>query len=144
MFTDLNLTTTCRFDCILNLAGPGSDSVKYLSLLKPVCGQYITISPPSLQNYDKYGFLLGTLKNTADFVRTNLDSVTKDRVITKWGFFMPSAAGLRAIGDLIQKQKVSFSSFLAFLSIWHYGSCELIFFALKSIDTTRHRIYLKF
>ena len=79
-----------------------------MPLLKPLVGQYISLNPPTLSNVDNYGLTLGSLKTAADFIRINVHSLVNDQVTTRWGYFVPSSTGLKAIAELIEKELVSY------------------------------------
>ncbi|CAG7728132.1 unnamed protein product [Allacma fusca] len=101
-----SLKSNAPFDCILNLSGPRSDISQYLPLLKPGSGQYITLSPPLLANFDNYGFIGGAVKNALEVVKDNINSISNNRVVTKWAFFAPSSCGLAEVGALVEKGHV--------------------------------------
>jgi NADPH:quinone reductase-like Zn-dependent oxidoreductase len=100
------LQSHAPYDCILNVSGPRNDISHYLQLLKPVSGQYLTLSPPLLNNFDQHGFLGGAIKNALAILKENVDSISNNRVVTKWAFFMPSSCGLKEIGGLVDQGQI--------------------------------------
>jgi hypothetical protein len=105
-FRILYLEFVYRFDCILDFTGPKRESDKLHSLLKLSGGQKITLSPPFLGNLDKHGLVGGLAKNLSDLALDNWRSFSSARVITKWGFFIPSGDALQELSDSIEQDKV--------------------------------------
>ncbi|ODN02156.1 Reticulon-4-interacting protein 1, mitochondrial [Orchesella cincta] len=97
------------YDCILHLSGPNTTekSMELVRYLKPVSGQFITLSPPFLGNVDKYGIVGGTAKNVGDLIMSNLKSFADGKAVTKWAFFIPAGDPLQTFADLIEKQRIN-------------------------------------
>ncbi|CAL8090621.1 unnamed protein product [Orchesella dallaii] len=107
--TNSQIQSFAPYDCILHLSGPNTleKSMQLVRHLKPVTGQFITLSPPFLGNVDKYGIFGGTAKNLGDLVMSNLKSWTDGKVVTKWAFFIPAGDPLQNFADLIEKQRIN-------------------------------------
>lgn len=104
----VEIRSQAPFDCILHLSGPSTlnKSMELLPLLKPVSGQFITLSPPFLSNIDKHGIVGGAAKNLSELLSSNIKSWTDAKAVTKWAFFIPNGEPLRQYADLIEKKEV--------------------------------------
>jgi hypothetical protein len=90
------------------LSGPSNSQAieKTTPYLKPVVGQFITLSPPFLRNMDKYGFIGGAMKNVGDLLANNYQTWSKGSAVTKWAFFLPKGEPLDDFVELIESQRV--------------------------------------
>lgn len=96
----------CRngpYNIILDCAGKGGD---YATQLPWQYDQYITFTSPTLQNIDTYGLAGGLVKNLYNIVENNLQSVTKNRALVKWAYFIPAPQGISYLGKLVERKKV--------------------------------------
>ncbi|KAG9509701.1 NAD-dependent protein deacylase sirtuin-5, mitochondrial [Fragariocoptes setiger] len=68
-------------------------------------GVYVTLSPPILENTDKFGLLMGTAKTAFDAAKDIFNSIS-DQPSVRWGLFMPNQMALRSISKLIESGKL--------------------------------------
>lgn len=80
--------------------------MEFTKFLKPVTGQFITLSPPFLSNVDKYGLAGGTAKNLSDIVSSNIKSWADSKAMVKWAFFIPNGEPLGTFANLIEQERV--------------------------------------
>lgn len=65
---------------------------------------YITLNSPVLKNTDQHGLIVGTVKNIGELVKYNIPIENKSTV--KWGFFIPSATGIKTLKEFVESGKV--------------------------------------
>lgn len=92
------------YDIILDCAGKGVD---YATQLPWTFDQFITLSSPLLRNFDANGMGIGLFKNMFSLLDSNVQSVTKHRGLTKWGFFVPAPQGIEYLRKLRSRKKLT-------------------------------------
>ncbi|KAF6205373.1 hypothetical protein GE061_019544 [Apolygus lucorum] len=96
-----------KFDIILDASGTASPNM-YLGFLREwKNAKFITLRSPMLSNTDKLGLVGGMAQNALDLALANIKSgaVAKGATV-RWGFFMPVAAGINEINDLVLEKKI--------------------------------------
>lgn len=63
------------------------------------------MNPPLLRNFDDYGIIGGTMNNLLDLFKYNIPKINNKSCV-KWGFFVPSATGIRTLQKLVENQQV--------------------------------------
>lgn len=92
------------YDIILDCAGKG---VAYATQVPWKFDQFITLTSPLLRNFDAHGMGIGLFKNMFDLLDSNVQSVTKHRGLTKWGFFVPAPQGIEYLQKLRNRKKLT-------------------------------------
>lgn len=92
------------YDIILDCAGKGVD---YATQVQWKFDQFITLSSPLLRNFDAHGMSIGLFKNMFSLLDSNVQSVTKHRGLTKWGFFVPAPQGIEYLRKLQNRKKLA-------------------------------------
>lgn len=93
-----------RFDVVLDCTGRSEGF--NLDLLKAWANaKYVTLSPPTLRNFDNNGILGGILKNGMDLMCNNSSALLQGKTL-RWGFFMPSSSALAKMCDLATNYEV--------------------------------------
>lgn len=80
-----------KYDVILDCAGVGA---AYATKYKWKFGQYITLSPPLLNNTDNYGLIIGSLKSGVTLLGDNAKTLWKRKGLMKWGIFVAATQGI--------------------------------------------------
>lgn len=96
-----NVTDHGKYDIILDCAQIGVQNI-------PPTWQYnkyITLNSPLMKNTDKYGLMQGLAVSAVDLLRPNIQGVC-DGKSWRWGFFIPSEAGLKSVDDLIHRKMI--------------------------------------
>lgn len=76
------------------------------SLLKPWANaKYVTLSPPTLRNFDDHGLIGGLMKNGLDLLAANSTAIIEGKTL-RWAYFIPSSIALTQIVDLARQKKV--------------------------------------
>lgn len=88
----------------MDCAGLGPD---YASEIAWKFKQYITFSSPVLRNVDSHGFGLGSFKNIASLVETNLRNLKQNCGVIKWGYCIPAPQGIEYIGKLVERDQLT-------------------------------------
>lgn len=92
------------FDVILDCTGR-TKGFAY-DLLKPwVNAKYVTLSPPTLKNFDEHGLLGGMIKNGMDLLAANSSAILEGKTL-RWAYFVPSLNALTKLRNLAQEKKV--------------------------------------
>lgn len=91
------------YDIILDCAGRGGD---YATQIPWKYDQYITLTSPALRNIDTYGLIGGIVKNLFNIIGDNVQSITKQRALVKWAYFLPAPQGIAYLGKLVERNKV--------------------------------------
>lgn len=93
-----------RYDIILDCAGKGQ---KHASEIPWRYDQYITFTSPMLRNFDEFGMGLGAFRNLMDVVDANVKSLTSQKGLVKWAYFLPAAHGMDYLKNLVDRGKAS-------------------------------------
>lgn len=101
--------TNGPYDIILDCAGKGAE---YATQIPWKYDQYITFTSPVLRNIDNYGLAVGLLKNLYKIVENNVQSMTKQRALTKWAYFVPAPQGIHYLQRLVENNKVIWKVFI--------------------------------
>ncbi|XP_046445882.1 reticulon-4-interacting protein 1, mitochondrial-like [Daphnia pulex] len=92
------------FDVILDCSGR-TEKFSY-SLLKPWANaKYVTLSPPTLRNFDEHGMIGGLMKNGLDLLAANSTAIIEGKTL-RWAYFIPSSAALTQLVDLARQKKL--------------------------------------
>nr|CAH0099676.1 unnamed protein product [Daphnia galeata] len=92
------------FDVILDCTGR-TEKFSY-SLLKPWANaKYVTLSPPTLRNFDDHGLIGGLMKNGLDLLAANSTAIIEGKTL-RWAYFIPSSTALTQIVDLARQKKL--------------------------------------
>lgn len=87
------------------------------SLLKPWSNaKYVTLSSPSLRNFDEHGIVGGMIKNGMDLLAANSSAILEGKTL-RWAYFIPSSSALTKLTDLSREKKVITLSCNAFMAI---------------------------
>lgn len=89
------------YNIILDCANQGADEIRLRGYPHST---YITLNSPVLKNTDQHGLIVGTVKNIGELVKYNIPIENKSTV--KWGFFIPSAAGIKTLKEFVESGKV--------------------------------------
>ncbi|XP_033364575.1 reticulon-4-interacting protein 1, mitochondrial isoform X1 [Bombus vosnesenskii] len=89
------------YNIILDCANQGADQIRLRGYPHST---YITLNSPVLKNTDQHGLIVGTVKNIGELVKYNIPIENKSTV--KWGFFIPSAAGIKTLKEFVESGKV--------------------------------------
>ena len=101
---DSYLEQAGKFDVILDCTG--CDKMK-LSLLKPWWNaKYVTLSPPTLRNFDQFGLMEGLVRNGLDLFRSNSAALAEGKTV-RWAFFTPNPSALKHLASYTEKKQVS-------------------------------------
>lgn len=92
------------YDIILDCAGKG---VEHATQIPWKFDQYITLSSPLLRNFDAYGMGIGLFKNMFNLLESNVETMTKHRGLTKWGFFIAAPQGIEYLRKLRNQKKLT-------------------------------------
>ncbi|XP_053597405.1 reticulon-4-interacting protein 1, mitochondrial isoform X5 [Microplitis demolitor] len=90
------------YDIILDCSNQGVDKIESKNYLFK---KYITLNPPLLRNFDDYGIIGGTMNNLLDLFKYNIPKINNKSCV-KWGFFVPSATGIRTLQKLVENQQL--------------------------------------
>jgi len=102
-------TAFTRFDVVLDCTGRSEGF--NLNLLKSWANaKYVTLSPPTLNNFDNNGLLGGILKTGMDLMSNNTSALMEGKTM-RWGFFMPNPCALKKMSSLANDSKVRTSSY---------------------------------
>lgn len=99
------------YDIIFDCAGKGSD---YATQLPWKFGQYITLSSPLLKNFDEHGIGLGLFKNILNLVESNIKTLSSNRALVKWAYFVPAPQGIEYLKNLVDSKKVRTQLYIFF------------------------------
>lgn len=69
--------------------------------------QYITFTSPMLRNFDEFGMGLGIFRNVMDVVDSNIKSLTAQKGLVKWAYFLPAPHAIEYLKNLVDRGKVS-------------------------------------
>lgn len=107
------LLLSFSFDVILDCTGRTKD-FQY-SLLKPWSNaKYVTLSSPSLRNFDEHGIVGGMIKNGIDLLAANSSAILEGKTL-RWAYFIPSSSALTKLADLSREKKVITLSWNVFM-----------------------------
>merc|ERR1712071_576861 len=101
---DVELQQFGGFDVVLDCTGrsEGFD----MNLLKSWANaKYVTLSPPTLKNFDENGIVGGMLKSGMSLLCSNSSALLEGKTL-RWGFFIPSATALTKMRDLASNNKL--------------------------------------
>lgn len=99
---DINfINSQFSYNIILDCANQGADQIRLRGYPHST---YITLNSPVLKNTDQHGLIVGTVKNIGELVKYNIPIENKSTV--KWGFFIPSAAGIKTLKEFVESGKV--------------------------------------
>lgn len=94
----------CRFDVILDCTGKTTGFSH--DLLKPwTNAKYVTLSPPTLRNFDDRGIVGGLVKSGIDLLAANSSAILEGKTL-RWAYFVPSSQALTSLCDLARDHKV--------------------------------------
>lgn len=92
------------FDVILDCTGR-THNFNY-SFLKPWSNaKYVTLSPPTLRNFDEHGMIGGMMKNGLDLLAANSSAIIEGKTL-RWAYFVPSSSALTELVDLARNKKL--------------------------------------
>jgi|ERR1712137_55258 len=92
------------FDVVLDCTGRSEGF--NLNLLKSWANaKYVTLSPPTLNNFDNNGLLGGILKTGMDLMSNNTSALMEGKTM-RWGFFMPNPCALKKMSSLANDSKL--------------------------------------
>ncbi|XP_031629544.1 reticulon-4-interacting protein 1 homolog, mitochondrial-like isoform X2 [Contarinia nasturtii] len=91
------------FDIILDAAGQGPE---YARTLPWKFEQYITLTPPLLNNTDTNGVIIGSIKSAITLLQSNIQTVFGYGGLLKWGFFVPASQGIQYFKRLVESGKL--------------------------------------
>lgn len=136
MMTKLNFEN-CRFDVILDCTGRTSGFA--YDLLKPWSNaKYVTLSPPTLRNFDEHGMIGGVVKSGIDLLATNSSAILEGKTL-RWGYFIPSSSGFTKLVDLFQQKKVNLTQLHGLCAcetfcyyFYSYGQLSTVFSLMTS------------
>lgn len=92
------------YDIILDCAGKGPE---YAEEIPWKFKQYVTFSSPLLKNIDAYGIPGGMLLNLADIMQKNIKTLSSQKGVVKWGYFMPVPQGIQYLGKLVETNRLT-------------------------------------
>lgn len=99
-----HLSNLGPFDLVLDCAGKGSDYAKELPCQ---FHSYVTFSSPTLRNTDEMGLIAGNVKNIADLIKSNVESIGAKKGIVKWAYFLPAPQALNYLRRLVMDGRLS-------------------------------------
>lgn len=92
------------FDVILDCTGR-TEAFAY-DLLKPwTNAKYVTLSPPTLKNFDEHGLVGGMIKSGIDLLAANSSAILEGKTL-RWAYFVPSSSALKNLSNLARDKKV--------------------------------------
>ncbi|XP_053694204.1 reticulon-4-interacting protein 1 homolog, mitochondrial [Sabethes cyaneus] len=97
------LASAGRFDVVLDCANKGTE---YASIVPWNFDQYITFNSPVLKNIDDNGFATGMYQNALSIIRNNVASVSAQKGLVKWGYFVPAPQAIAYFQKLVEKGKL--------------------------------------
>ncbi|XP_003707613.1 NAD(P)H oxidoreductase RTN4IP1, mitochondrial [Megachile rotundata] len=99
---DSRIITEGPYYLILDCANLGPNHVRFKRYPHST---YITLNSPLLKNIDQRGLIVGTMKNIGELVKYNIP-IIENKGTVKWGFFMPSATGLKVLEEFVKNGKI--------------------------------------
>lgn len=98
-----NLIESGPYDVIFDCAGKGPDHANEIAWK---FANYITFTSPLLKNFDTNGLAGGFLLNTQQIIESNLRTLSAQRGLVKWAFFIPALEGIEYLSRLAVDEKI--------------------------------------
>lgn len=92
------------YDIILDCAGKGADYAKEVPWKYD---NYVTFTSPLLKNFDHYGLAGGSVHNLLHLIESNFKSLSTQKGLVKWAYFVPVPHAIEYIQKLVERQKVN-------------------------------------
>ena len=98
---------TDSFDLVINAASANKRIIEGTRecLRKGFESRYVTVTSPLLSNYDKQGYICGTIQTFREFSCDTINGF-KDRRQIRWAYFMPNGLALNHIRRLVEEGRV--------------------------------------
>ncbi len=96
------------FDVVLDFAGLGEKSIKYMQYLRPWSNaKIVTLMSPLLKSTDANGLIPGSIQTITELAVKNVQSVVSHNGSTfRYGYFMPNPYAMKTIKMLVEKGKI--------------------------------------
>lgn len=99
---DSRLIAEGPYDIILDCANQGPNEIRSKGYPHRT---YITLNSPLLKNIDHHGLIAGMVRNIGELVKYNIP-IMENTSFVKWGFFIPSRVGIKALQSFIESGEV--------------------------------------